>query len=116
MSNIDVKLFKADGSSNQLAYGHLKVADLVTINIRLIKTKSGGMMVGFPSYQGKDGEWKNYADTVSKEARTVVTNAVVAAYNRLIGSSNPTGNQEDQRVEAPAAIQPAPSVPSGALF
>lgn len=101
-----VQLFTNYAQGNRIAGGFLTVADSIKININLLKTKTGGYFVSFPSYQKKDGTWANYVDTVSKEAREEITRAVINAYERITGTSR-TDNPEDRRVE----VQQPQSVP-----
>ena len=97
-----VRLFKNEGgASNQLAGGYLTVANAVKINIRLLKTKTGGYFVSFPSYKKQNSEeWVSYVDPVSKEARAAITTAVVEEYMKITGQSVEHRGDES-RVEKP---------------
>ena len=94
---LDVRLFlNNQQNSNRVAGGYLTVANLIKTYFSLLRTKSGdGLFVGFPSYQGKDGEWKNYVDSVNREAREQINAAVIDEYNkqRNGGSSSYTPPQ-----------------------
>lgn len=93
----DVKIFINKEGGNRLAGGYLTVANILKTNFTLLRTKSGGMFVSFPSYKKQNSEeWVNYVDTVSKEAREQVTQAIVDAYNRATGGYD---RGEDQRVD-----------------
>lgn len=122
MSNVDIKFFlNNSGRDNKLGGGYITIANLVKTSFTLIKTKTGGYFVSFPSYQDKDGNWKNHVDTVNKEAREYITNEVVRAYQSATGGYSPTGNSEDRRVEQPKDVvtEATPSgnnVPKGRPF
>lgn len=94
---LDVRLFlNNQQNSNRVAGGYLTVANLIKTHFSLLRTKSGdGLFVSFPSYQGKDGEWKNYVDSVNREAREQINAAVIDEYNkqRNGGSSSYTPPQ-----------------------
>jgi len=121
----DVRLFKNEDQGNRLAGGYLTVANMVKINITLMKTKTGGYFVSFPSYKKQNSEeWVNYVDAVSREARAAITNAVVEEYLKMNGESI-DNRGENKRVEhlpnndAPDKVihaQKAVEVPTGVPF
>lgn len=90
-----------------LAGGYITISDLIKTTFKLIKTKNGGYFVAFPSYQSADGEWKPHVDTVSKEAREKITEAILKEYSRQTDTNTGNGNK---RVETES------KVPSGVPF
>ncbi|MCX7632738.1 MAG: SpoVG family protein [Turneriella sp.] len=69
-----------DSNKSTLGYAHVTLSDAFVIkNLRLVKGRKG-VFLGMPSYRLRNGEYADVFFPVSREARALLTEAVVAAF------------------------------------
>jgi DNA-binding cell septation regulator SpoVG len=86
MLNItDIRIFKLNGGTNLLAKASITINNVLVITgLKVIRTKNGDLMVGFPSesYQ-KNGktEYKDIVFSLDKGFRDFINAEVLKAFN-----------------------------------
>lgn len=80
MSDIKVvRLYRFDGDSKIKAFVDVSVGDFVVKGLRILEGKKG-LFMGLPQEKAKDGKWYNLFYPVTKEARQILSDTVLAAY------------------------------------
>ena len=79
---ITAKLFKNEGNGNQKAYGSITVEGAIAIQIRVMEGKNGAF-VSFPNRKLANGEYKDVAFPITKEARQQIIDLVLGEYEKL---------------------------------
>ncbi len=75
-----IQVFPQTDSSNTIGYAHVTLSEAFVVkNLRLVKGKKG-VFLGMPSFKLRNGEYSDVFFPVSREARTMLTDAVVAAF------------------------------------
>ena len=80
--NITAKLFKNEGDGNQKAYGSITLDDCFVVQIRVMEGKNG-VFVSFPNRKLANGEYKDVAFPITKEARQQIIDVVLGEYEKL---------------------------------
>ena len=85
MQVTEVRLTKAPGEDNCLAYGSVTFdGDFVVCGIRVLrKNKDGNLFVGFPCRQNQKGEYKDVCFPMTADLRENITIAVLAEYEKI---------------------------------
>ncbi|HRP68802.1 MAG TPA: SpoVG family protein [Turneriella sp.] len=75
-----VQVFSQEDGRNTLGIAHVTLSDAFVVkNLRLVKGRKG-IFIGMPSYRLRNGEFADVFFPVSREARMLLTNAVVDAF------------------------------------
>ena len=91
--NITAKLFKNEGNGNQKAYGSITVEGAIAIQIRVMEGKNGAF-VSFPNRKLANGEYKDVAFPITKEARQQIIDLVLGEYEKLNKPDNATQDDD----------------------
>ncbi len=84
VSQIRVSLFSKD---NLRALASIKLAEVFLIDgVRIIEGKNG-LFISMPSRKTQNGEYKDVAYPITKEAREELQSMVLAEYRRLSSST-----------------------------
>ena len=85
MQVTEVRLTKAPGEDNCLAYGSVTFdGDFVICGIRVLQNnKNGDLFVGFPSRKNQKGEYKDICFPMTADLRENISVAVIAEYEKL---------------------------------
>jgi len=85
MQVTEVRLKKTDASDEKiLAYGSITLDKSFVVNgIRVIRTKDGDLLVGFPSKVGQDGKYKDVCYPLNDAMREEISMKVLAQYEQL---------------------------------
>ncbi|MBV6494269.1 MAG: putative septation protein SpoVG [Turneriella sp.] len=77
-----IQVFPQEENKNTLGYAHVTLSDAFVVkNLRLVKGKKG-VFIGMPSYRLRNGDYADVFFPVSREARTLLTNAIIDAFRR----------------------------------
>ena len=87
--NITAKLFKNEGDGKQKAYGSIMLDDCFVVQIRVMEGKNG-VFVSFPNRKLANGEYKDVAFPITKEARQQIIDVVLGEYEKLNKPDNAT--------------------------
>ncbi len=75
-----VQVFPQTDGKNTLGYAHVTLSDAFVVkNLRLVKGRKG-VFIGMPSFRLRNGEYADVFFPVSREARQLLTEAVVTAF------------------------------------
>ena len=74
-----VRLHRFDGDSKTKAFVDVAVGDFIVKGLRVMEGKKG-LFLGMPREQAKDGKWYNAFYPKTEEARKVLSDLVIAAY------------------------------------
>lgn len=75
-----VQVFPQADGKNTLGYAHVTLSDAFVVkNLRLVKGRKG-VFIGMPSFRLRNGEYADVFFPVSREARSLLTEAVVNAF------------------------------------
>lgn len=75
-----VQVFPQEDGKNTLGYAHVTLSDAFVVkNLRLVKGRKG-VFIGMPSFRLRNGEYADVFFPVSREARSLLTEAVVNAF------------------------------------
>lgn len=74
-----VRLHRFDGDSKIKAFVDIAIGDFIVKGLRILEGKKG-LFLGMPQEQGKDGKWYNAFYPKSEEARQVLNDVVLTAY------------------------------------
>lgn len=75
-----VQVFPQGDGKNTLGYAHVTLSDAFVVkNLRLVRGRKG-VFIGMPSFRLKNGEYADVFFPVSREARGMLTDAVVSAF------------------------------------
>ncbi len=77
-----IQVFPQNDGRNTIGYAHVTLSDAFVVkNLRLVKGKKG-VFLGMPSFRLRNGEYADVFFPVSREARAMLTEAVVAAFRQ----------------------------------
>lgn len=83
MQVTEVRLNKAAPDDSCLAYGSITFdGDFVVSGIRVLKTKTGDLFVGFPSRKNSKGEYKDICFPMKKGLREDISVEVLSEYEK----------------------------------
>ena len=74
-----VRLHRLEGSSKTKAFLDIAVGDFIVKGLKVIQGQKG-LFLSMPQDKAKDGKWYNSFYPVTKEARQVLNDVVLAAY------------------------------------
>jgi stage V sporulation protein G len=74
-----VRMHRFDGDSKTKAFVDLKIGDFIVKGFRILEGKNG-LFLGMPQEKAKDGNWYNAFYPVTKEARKILADVVLAAF------------------------------------
>ena len=74
-----VRLHRFDGDSKTRAFVDVAIGDYIVKGLRIVKGQKG-LFLAMPQEKSKDGKWYNSFLPVTKEARTALSDVVLAAY------------------------------------
>jgi stage V sporulation protein G len=75
-----VQVFPQTDGKNTLGYAHITLSNTFVIkNLRLVRDRKN-VFIGMPSFRLRNGEYADVFFPVSREARSLLTEAVVAAF------------------------------------
>ena len=94
---VTAKLFKPNQDGNIKAFGSITIEDAFAVQIKVIESVKGAF-VSFPNYKTKDGEWKDTAFPITKDARNHIIEVVMAEYDKLLGIKEDR-EQTEQEIE-----------------
>ena len=73
------RIYKLDTDSKLKAFADVAIGDFLVKGFRVCSGKNG-LFLGFPQEKGKDGKWYESFCPLTKEAREILTEAVLSAY------------------------------------
>jgi stage V sporulation protein G len=74
------RLYRFEGSDSTLkAFADVAVGDFLIKGLRIVQGKKG-LFLSMPGEQGKDGKWYDTFHPLTKEARQLLSDAVLEAY------------------------------------
>lgn len=74
-----VRLHRFDGDSKTKAFADVAIGDFVVKGLRVVQGQKG-LFLAMPQEKAKDGKWYNSFYAATKEARQVLNETVLAAY------------------------------------
>ncbi len=74
-----VRLYRLESDSKTKAFVDIAIGDFIVRGLKVVEGKKG-LFLGMPQEKAKDGKWYNAFYPVTKEARSSLTDAVLAAY------------------------------------
>lgn len=94
--NLDVRVNTIENGGNVKAYASVNIGGAYAIkNLRIIEGNKG-LFVAMPSVKNHKGEYDDIFFPITKESRTALNDAVIAAYEqKLEMSDNHTQEQKD---------------------
>jgi len=85
MKDLDVKVMRlhrfADDGSKLKAFADVAIGDFLVRGLRIIQGQKG-LFLAMPGEQGKDGKWYDTMHPITKEARQMLSDAVLEAYQQ----------------------------------
>ena len=80
----DVRLSLLNSNSAVKAIGSFNIDGVIAIRgVRVMEDKNGCNFVAFPSREKSDGSYKDIVFPITKEAYKMVTDTVLAEYNKI---------------------------------
>lgn len=77
-----IQVFPQADGKNTLGYAHVTLSDAFVVkNLRLVKGRKG-VFLGMPSFRLRNGEYADVFFPVSREARALLTEAVVNTFRQ----------------------------------
>lgn len=77
----EVRIYKGDWE-NVKAYAAVTLGDAYTIHgFKILKDKSDNLWVSMPAFKDKNGEYKDIFHPITKEAREVLVETIISAYD-----------------------------------
>ena len=74
-----VRLYRFNGESKTKAFADVAIGDFMVKGLRLVQGKKG-LFLAMPQEKAKNGNWYNVFYPLTKEARQVLSETVLAAY------------------------------------
>ncbi|MFA5114538.1 MAG: SpoVG family protein [Candidatus Omnitrophota bacterium] len=74
-----VRLYRLEGDSKTKAFVDIALGDFIVKGLKVLEGKNG-LFLGMPQEKAKDGKWYNAFYPATKEARSSLTDAVLAVY------------------------------------
>ncbi len=74
-----IRLYRFDGESKTKAFADIAIGEFVVKGLRLVQGEKG-MFLAMPQEKAKDGKWYNTFFPATKEARKVLSETVLDAY------------------------------------
>ena len=74
-----VRLHRFDGESKLKAFADISIGDFLIKGLRIVEGQKG-LFLGMPQEKSKDGKWYNTFCPLTKEAREIISEVVLAAY------------------------------------
>lgn len=78
----DVRIYKIEGTGNLRAYATVTLDDAYVVHGLKVMEGESGLWVSMPASKNKKGEFKDIFHPINKEAREVLVNAVIGAYEK----------------------------------
>lgn len=78
----DVRIYRIEGTGNLRAYATVTLDGAYVVHGLKIMEGEGGLWVGMPASKNKKGEFKDVFHPINKEARELLVNAVIGAYEK----------------------------------
>jgi len=76
-----VRLYRFDGDSKTKAFADISIGHFVVKGLRIVEGKKG-LFLSMPSEKSKDGKWYETFFPATKEAREVLNELVLNAYQQ----------------------------------
>jgi len=76
-----VRLYRFDGDSKTKAFADISIGHFVVKGLRIVEGKKG-LFLSMPSEKSKDGKWYETFFPATKEAREVLNELVLTAYQQ----------------------------------
>jgi len=76
-----VRLYRFEGDSKIKAFCDVSVGDFIVKGLRVLEGKNG-LFLSMPQEKSKDGKWYNTFFPATKEARQLLTDLVLEAYQQ----------------------------------
>ena len=76
-----VRLYRFDGESKIKAFADISIGHFVVKGLRVVEGKKG-LFISMPSEKAKDGKWYETFFPATKEAREVLNELVLTAYQQ----------------------------------
>ena len=74
-----VRLYRLNSDSKAKAFVDIAIGDFIVKGLRVVKGEKG-LFLSMPQEKSKDGKWYNTFYPKTKEARQVLTEVVLSAY------------------------------------
>jgi stage V sporulation protein G len=76
-----VRLYRFEGESKIKAFCDVSVGDFIVKGLKVLEGKNG-LFLSMPQEKSKDGKWYNTFFPATKEARQLLTDLVLEAYQQ----------------------------------
>ena len=76
-----VRLYRFEGDSKIKAFCDVSVGDFIVKGLKVLEGKNG-LFLSMPQEKSKDGKWYNTFFPATKEARQLLTDLVLEAYQQ----------------------------------
>ena len=83
MDVTEVKIRKLDGTGNVLAFADITLYGKYVVRGFKVMTGENGPWVSMPSQRDKDGNWRDSFFPLNKDARAILTGAILEKYVSL---------------------------------
>lgn len=90
----DVRIYKIEGTGNLRAYATVTLDDAYVVHGLKVMEGEGGLWISMPASKNKKGEFKDIFHPINKEAREVLVNTVIQAYEKGGSSKRAEGGTE----------------------
>lgn len=78
----DIRIYKIDGTGNLKAFATVTLDDAFAVHGLKVMEGDSGLWISMPASKNKRGEFKDIFHPINKEAREVLVNAVLEAYEK----------------------------------
>lgn len=95
----DVRIYKIEGTGNLRAYATVTLDDAYVVHGLKVMEGESGLWISMPASKNKKGEFKDIFHPINKEAREVLVNTVVQAYEKGVPPSADSGGGEEGKEE-----------------
>ncbi len=76
-----LRLYRLDGDTKIKAFADISIGDFVIKGLRVVDGKKG-LFLGMPQEKSRDGKWYDTFYPSTPEAKQVLSDAVLAAYQQ----------------------------------
>lgn len=78
----DIRIYKVEGTGNLRAFATVTLDNAYAVHGLRVMEGDSGLWVGMPASKNKKGEFKDIFHPINREARELLINAVLEAYQK----------------------------------
>ncbi|MFH1774273.1 MAG: septation regulator SpoVG [Methanobacteriota archaeon] len=90
----DVRIYKIEGTGNLRAYATITLDNAYVVHGLKVMEGESGLWVSMPASKNKKGEFKDIFHPINREAREVLVNTIIQAYEKGEPPKRTEGEEE----------------------